>query len=228
MRKTKIKNRKVICFTLIELLLVISIIVILTAMLFPAIQKAREMGKKTVCMNQLKQSGISSNLYVSDNNGILAMVDNNGTGLPWTLLLYNNGYLKNKNIFACPSHVPETYDSFHTYQTYGMRDWRVSNSYIFSANNFYFLKFYNVTTPSTFYLHGDSSYDLAYTAHSAFKQSHVMSPVIASTTGGVHLRHGKTANLDFVDGHAKSSDSTELKNVGFTSGLSKSGLRITF
>ena len=58
-------------FTLIELLVVIAVIALLMAILLPALGRAREQGKSTRCLSNLKQIGIAMHAYGADFNYLL-------------------------------------------------------------------------------------------------------------------------------------------------------------
>jgi prepilin-type N-terminal cleavage/methylation domain-containing protein len=55
-------------FTLVELLVVISIIAVLLSMLLPSIGKAKQQAKRIECLNKLRQTGTVTHLYIGDND----------------------------------------------------------------------------------------------------------------------------------------------------------------
>ena len=68
-------ERKRSAFTLIELLVVVAIIAVLAAMLLPALQNAKEQGKRAVCLSNMRQIHLTLMTYADDNNGFFPPVE---------------------------------------------------------------------------------------------------------------------------------------------------------
>lgn len=79
-------------FTLLDLLLVISIICILIALLLPVLAKAREMAKSTGCLNKVRQHGLAFSSYADDFDGFYPTSGGNSGAsyqIHWTSSLPN-------------------------------------------------------------------------------------------------------------------------------------------
>jgi prepilin-type processing-associated H-X9-DG protein/prepilin-type N-terminal cleavage/methylation domain-containing protein len=108
MQKMQRIKQAVFDFSLIELLVVISIIAILMTMLLPALKRARDAAKQQVCKSHLKQLGIVLSMYESDYNSYVLptlLPDGTGGNMAWSKALIRNGYLP--TVAAIPNHIWE-------------------------------------------------------------------------------------------------------------------------
>lgn len=106
-------------FTLVELLIVIAILAVLAAVLFPVFSQAKETGKRTVCLNNLRQIGLGLTIYLSDYDDRLPDRRDLKSSLPggykpwstwppsdprsgWAAVILEH-YMKQNNLWGCPS-----------------------------------------------------------------------------------------------------------------------------
>jgi len=116
-------------FTLLELLVVISIIALLVAMLLPALGAAQAMARKVKCGVNARQISIAANHYASDNNEAMApgyfrretpIVPGFGAPDSWAHNFVRNGYITGHfgpdstadtdTVFRCPEGIDKPND----------------------------------------------------------------------------------------------------------------------
>ena len=88
-------------FTLVELLVVIAIIGILVALLLPAVQAAREAGRRAQCSNNLKQMVLATHNYMDSLRCVppfSCLPPPGATGSNWSLQARILPYLEQKNL----------------------------------------------------------------------------------------------------------------------------------
>ena len=121
---------------MIELLVVIAIIAILAGLLLPALAKAKQKGQATICLNDLKQSGLAMLMFADENDDMIPRgtnmtTPNLGNSKHWWLEFMSyvpkGGAEKNNRnikIFMCPSYpIPNNTPNKSQVVTYVVNAW---------------------------------------------------------------------------------------------------------
>ncbi|OGV34349.1 MAG: hypothetical protein A2020_04700 [Lentisphaerae bacterium GWF2_45_14] len=204
-------------FTLIELLLVISVIALLAAMLLPALRNAKLKAIQIKCIGNLKQCGVALFQYAGDNRELLpSSIDTiDGNTVCWSASLALNGYTPPQkiglpSIYVCPGQEPKTWTSSGML-TYGL--WFGSATYGVLSN------YENAPRYHLLLSKLPPGRGIAADSIRATTDTFTQSYMITSGTGImldagsdriIHLRHLKRGNLLFADGHCSSKDATWL------------------
>lgn len=202
-------------FTLIEILVVVAIIAILAAILFPVFARARESARKSSCQSNLKQIGLAWMQYTQDYDDKvmpggafgdsklwIGNWDASNNILPKTS--YLEPYMKADQVYACPSFVSGSGANWNSpFLGYGY------NRYLFGV----------VGNGGTPYCERTISSFERPTETLAFADSGVLRSSGVEWTqwaypirppgmtdnfwASFHGRHNGTGNVLFIDGHVK-------------------------
>jgi prepilin-type N-terminal cleavage/methylation domain-containing protein len=97
-------------FTLLELLLVVTVIAMVAALLLPALSSAKSKARRSVCLNNLRQLNLGVRMFADNSNDTIpAPIKDNGPPNCFTVYakLAANDLGENAALFACPA------DTFH-------------------------------------------------------------------------------------------------------------------
>jgi prepilin-type processing-associated H-X9-DG protein/prepilin-type N-terminal cleavage/methylation domain-containing protein len=125
------RQNKNSAFTLIELLVVIAVIAILAALLLPAISQSKARAQRIQCANNVRQLGLTLQLYVTENNAAYPLT-HSWSGRLGAYIRSNQETTNNsqKSLWLCPSAPrPSAWPTNDFYFSYGY------NAYGITTNN---------------------------------------------------------------------------------------------
>ena len=232
-------------FTLVELLIVVAIIAILTAILLPALNSAREKVNSIACINNLRSIGNAFAMYASDNQGYYPTKGSDFSSDPvWMMKLggksdsqkkgmYGISYTANstnfkKCTFLCPSEPRLIlWGAAGGDHTAGMSTHYGMNAYLFGK------KTSQVVSPTQAFLSGDSlfpfDFSYAYLSYLAFRHGGQESVERIRNDEKLELiSPGARTNLAFADGHAESMTHSKVRSIRNASGNIHANARCSF
>ncbi len=199
--------------------MVIAIIAILAAILFPVFAQARESARRTQCLSNIRQSGTAMAMYVQDYDEMAPSVVHDRSGKEDDFYAILQPYVKSITMFYCPDRTEWTLtptddcggqEGINPQKRcigYGY-NWGILSSvrlgmvgkrirfpggYIEPG-----ISIASINAPAEMMVYSDTGDNPRYT----FCSNYIFQ-YYTSLTSNAGLRHGGQLNVNFADGHAK-------------------------
>lgn len=216
-------------FTLIELLVVIAIIALLAGILFPAVSRGLEKGRRARCAANLQQLGLIFNAFAQDHDGYLpwcymsiredlaengdVLKSQNSFNYAVTNLFGDgtNGYIRDLAIFVCPSDKVDG-DSNEKVVTVAKNIQQVMDVYSSESHcSYMYIAGFNLLTSQERFSVAPVLADESNRRENGSLQGGNMPKITAADNHGANFR-----NVLYLDGHVASEDDADASNSIFT------------